>query len=118
MSALEEKLHTQIRAMFQEEKLPMPVREYCFAKPRRFRFDFAWPDHAIACEVEGGVWNRGRHGRGSGIVTDIEKNNIAILKGWRVFRFHVGMIDSGEAIKTLCDFFSEDDFGRQIPARF
>lgn len=32
-------------------------REYTFAKPRRWRFDFAWIDDMVAAEVEGGIWS-------------------------------------------------------------
>ena len=63
-----------------------PMREYCFAKPRRWRFDYAWPDYKIALEVEGGAWTHGRHTRGSGFVNDMEKYNTAILAGWIVLR--------------------------------
>lgn len=101
MSALEDTLLLHIKA----SGLPIPEREYHFARPRRFRFDFAWPDLSLAVEVEGGIWNRGRHGRGSGIAGDIEKGNLAVMKGWRVLRFHSGQITSGEAIKTLCEVF-------------
>lgn len=39
-----------------------------------------------ALEVEGGIWTRGAHGRGSGIVRDIEKYNEAVALGWKVLR--------------------------------
>lgn len=35
--------------------LSSPVSEYKFHESRRWRFDYAWPDHKIALEVEGGV---------------------------------------------------------------
>jgi hypothetical protein len=37
-------------------------------------------------EIEGGIWISGRHNRGVGFITDIEKYNDAALTGWRVFR--------------------------------
>jgi hypothetical protein len=48
MSELEETLAGQLRIL----KVPAPVREHSFAKEhkRRFRFDFAWPDHMLAAE--------------------------------------------------------------------
>ena len=36
-----------------------PTREYRFAPPRRWRFDFAWVDRKIAFEIEGGTWVSG-----------------------------------------------------------
>jgi hypothetical protein len=74
-------------AFFKEHGVPPPHREFAFAAPeRKFRFDFAWPVLKVALEVEGGVWSRGAHGRGSGIVRDIEKYNLAVSMGWRVLR--------------------------------
>lgn len=37
------------------------VKEYLFHPTRKWRFDYAIPDHKIALEVEGGVWTGGRH---------------------------------------------------------
>ena len=62
-------------------------REYRFNPLRRWRFDFAIPMHAIAIEVEGGVWTQGRHTRGSGYIKDCEKYNSAVMLGWRVLRY-------------------------------
>jgi len=71
---------------FKECRLPRPATEYRFHTTRKWLFDFAWPEQKVALEVEGGVWTRGAHGRGSGIVRDIEKYNAAALLGWRVLR--------------------------------
>lgn len=62
------------------------VKEYKFHPTRRWRFDYAIPEHKIALEVEGGVWSQGRHTRPQGFLGDIEKYNTAGLMGWRVFR--------------------------------
>ncbi len=62
------------------------VKEYKFHPERRWRFDYAIPEHKIALEVEGGVWTAGRHTRPQGFLGDIEKYNTATLMGWRVFR--------------------------------
>ena len=60
--------------------------EYRWHQTRKFRADFAWPDHKIILEVEGGLWVSGKHGRGSGIVKDIEKQNEAAAMGWLYLR--------------------------------
>lgn len=62
------------------------VKEFKFHPSRRWRFDYAIPEHKIAVEVEGGVWTNGRHTRPQGFLGDIEKYNTATLMGWRVFR--------------------------------
>lgn len=74
-----------------------PVREYYFAKPRRFRFDMAWPDKKVAVELEGGVYTGGRHTRGSGYENDCLKYNLAVLKGWRVLRFTRNLLRTAPA---------------------
>lgn len=62
------------------------VKEYIFHPTRKWRFDYAVPEHKIALEVEGGVWTGGRHTSPKGFLGDIEKYNTATLMGWRVFR--------------------------------
>jgi len=65
--------------------LQSPVAEYQFAPPRRWRFDYAWPDCRVAVEFDGGQWvtHGGRHNRDS----DRDKLNHAAALGWRVLRF-------------------------------
>ena len=55
------------------------VKEYKFHPTRRWRFDYAIPEHKIALEVEGGVWTGGRHTSPKGFLNDIEKYNTATL---------------------------------------
>ena len=62
--------------------VPPPEREYIFAAPRRWRFDFAWPARRVAVEAEGGVWSGGRHVR---------------PEGWRVLRCTRKMLDADPA---------------------
>lgn len=63
------------------------VREHRFAPPRRWRFDFAWPEYKVAVEIDGGQWKTGggRHNRDS----DREKMNAAAALWWCVLRFSV-----------------------------
>lgn len=87
-------------------KLPEPVREYRFAKPRQWRFDFAWPEHEprpFAIEIEGGRWVQGRHNRGSGFGDDCEKYNAATDLGWDVYRFTEDRINL--AINKVAEIF-------------
>lgn len=66
--------------------LPVPVAEYAFAKPRRWRFDLCWPEYRVALEIEGGAYTRGRHVRARGFLADCEKYSEAAVRGWLVIR--------------------------------
>lgn len=81
--------------------LPEPTSEYVFAKPRRWRFDFAWIQHRVALEVEGGAWSKGAHGRGVHFLSDIDKYNTATLLGWRLLRCVPGRLRTEDTIIML-----------------
>ncbi|WP_050489229.1 hypothetical protein [Bordetella bronchiseptica] len=96
-SPLEERFARDLRAV----RVAVPEREYRFAAPRHWRFDFAWPHARVAVEIEGGVWTGGRHTRGAGFVADTEKYNAAAIAGWRVLRFTEKAVRDGTAIATI-----------------
>lgn len=96
-SPLEAEMALQIRAA----GLPVPVREHRFHPSRRWRFDFAWPEHMVSLEIDGATWTGGRHTRGSGYHADCEKLNEAAALGWRVFRATSSMVKSGYALRLL-----------------
>lgn len=75
--------------------------EYAFAKPRRYRFDFANLEDKIAIEVEGGTFSGGAHVRGLHFRSDCRKYNLACAKGWRVLRYDREMLESGELLDDL-----------------
>lgn len=79
--------------------LPVPVTEHRFHPVRKHRFDLAWPAYRLALEIQGGVWVGGKHGRGSGILRDYEKLNLAASRGWRVLQFTPDQ--AGEAVAFL-----------------
>lgn len=103
-SDLEALLLLHIRAA----RLPEPQREYRFAKPRRWRFDFAWPVALVALEAEGGntpyrdrrtgELRRGRHVTITGFEGDAEKYNEAAARGWLVIRATAKQIEDGRAL--------------------
>lgn len=69
--------------------IPEPVTEYAFMPPhapRRWRFDFAWPEQKVAVEIEGLLFKGGRHQRIKGFLADAEKYEAALLQGWTVYR--------------------------------
>ena len=97
LSIGEETLAMQMRMVL----LPAPDREFRFAPPRKWRFDFAWPTCKLAVEVEGGVGNGGRHTRLAGFEEDCEKYNAAALDGWTVLRFTTRQVMKGQALAVI-----------------
>jgi very-short-patch-repair endonuclease len=96
-SRLEELLAIELRA----NGVPEPVREHRFHDSRRWRFDFAWPEHRLAVEVEGGTYVGGRHTRPAGFAADCAKYNTAAALGWRVLRYTGGRVRSGVAAREI-----------------
>ena len=76
-------------------------REYRFAFPRQWRFDFAFPELKIAVEIDGGTWVRGRHSRGAGVRADCEKTSMAALMGWRILRVDTDHVNDGIALRWV-----------------
>lgn len=83
--------------------LPEPVREMQFHLFRKWRFDYAWPNHSpkVAVEIDGGIYTQGRHTRGSGFEKDMEKLNSAAVMGWAVYRFTPDQVRNGTALNEL-----------------
>lgn len=99
--------------------MPVPVRELRFgadaaggagkglrarlaaAGLRDWRFDLAWPELRIACEVDGGGWTNGAHSRGKHIESDCEKFCAAVSLGWRVMRVTPDMVKDGRALRWV-----------------
>jgi very-short-patch-repair endonuclease len=97
MSDLEETLAWQFKAT----GILDPIRELRFALPRRWRFDFAWPDRKVAVEVEGGSWVNGAHNRGAHFESDCTKYDEAALAGWLVLRVTGAMVADGRALALV-----------------
>jgi len=59
---------------------------------RKFLFDYACVRKKIAIEIDGGIWGY-RHGKvmghssGGGRLRDYEKDALAQIHGWKIFRF-------------------------------
>ena len=88
-------------AQVEQAGLPAPVAEHRFHPTRLWRFDFAWPEHRVAVEIEGGIWTQGGHTRGRGFRADMEKYNEAALHGWTVLRYTPKQIKNGAALEHL-----------------
>lgn len=115
-------------------------REYRFHPTRRWRFDFAFVEHKIAVEVEGGSFGRvvrchicgqvvlrrlksgkmmtvregGRHNTGAGFRADLEKYNEASLLGWSVLRFTPEQVRSGYAMDTINAMLNHKEITRKV----
>ena len=63
------------------------IPEYRFDDKRKFRFDWAIPDHMIAVEYEGIFSEKSGHTTLSGYTKDVIKYNLAAKKGWKVLRY-------------------------------
>ena len=75
---------------------PELTREHKFHPMRRWRFDFAHQESKTAIEIEGGLWQNGRHNRAQGYIADCEKYNMAVLHGWSIFRLPAEMLNYSE----------------------
>lgn len=74
------------------------LTEYIFDPVRDWRMDFAIPQIKVMIELDGGTWSRGKsgHNSGTGIRRDHEKQNAAVMAGWRPFRFTSDMLSKKE----------------------
>jgi hypothetical protein len=98
-SELEEEFAFHLKAA----SVKQATREYVFATPRKWRFDFAWPAEMVAVEIEGGIYSQGRHVRPQGFIKDCEKLNAASFpdkhgRSWCVFRFCAEHVHRGDAL--------------------
>lgn len=77
-----------------------PVLEHKFLEGRRFRFDLAVVKERIGFECDGGMWSGG-HMRGKALESQYEKDRLAQVAGWKIFRFTNRQILNGEALEWL-----------------
>jgi len=72
---------TRLRLLLHRSGLPVPVAQHRALDGDRFlaRVDFAWPEHRLALEYEGG-W----HGAPEQVVPDRERLNRLFSAGWRI----------------------------------
>ncbi len=97
MSALEDQFHALWMARFPKVILEREFSDitkweddfqerYSRSKrSKRYRLDFAHPVSRTGIEIQGGVYNRGRHVTGSGYERDCRKYNLAFASGWTIF---------------------------------
>ena len=93
--------------------LAEPVDEFQFAPPRKYRFDWCWPERHIALEIEGGLFGVGPpckvcgrrgpagHISTTGLLRDVGKYNLAAIHGWRIIRCTPSEVKDGSVFATL-----------------
>ena len=102
------KSHHRADKIVQGEKIaahcnacPVELHRQEYDKGRGWAVDFAWPDHWLVVECEGGVFDGRAHGSVTGILRDIEKYNALTIAGWRVYRCTRREITSGQALTDI-----------------
>jgi len=84
---MKSRLEWQLDMRLKAAGFPQPEKQFRFHPTRRWTADFAYPQHKILIECEGGCWVSGRHNRGAGFTKDCEKYNQATVLGWKVLRY-------------------------------
>lgn len=68
------------------------VRKKAKPRSRPWRADFCWPAQRIVLEVQGGAFSGGRHTRGVGFSTDMQKSLLLQSSGWLFLALTADMI--------------------------
>ena len=80
-----------------------PETEFLFHWNRKWRFDFAWPRQKVAVEIDGFGWG---HQAQQLISKSHEKQNAAVVMGWRVLRYTSRCLGSkqkaADAVEQVC----------------
>lgn len=76
---------TKFEILWRAMSGPKLTPEYRFHPTRKWRVDW-WHESGVAIEIEGSVWTKGRHTRGSGFMADMQKYNALAERGILLFR--------------------------------
>ncbi len=88
-------------AMCRAHDIEAPIPEYQFAYPeRKWAVDYLFAG-LVALEIEGGVWQQGRHTRGQGFLDDIEKYNELAIRGFMLIRCTPEDIQTGAVFPLI-----------------
>ena len=98
-------LAMRFEALWQRWNGPQLEREYKFSTARRWRLDYFCEGNGarIGIEIHGGVWTQGRHVRGKGFLSDLEKLNAAQMQGITVLQLGTDQVDDAH-VGELADF--------------
>lgn len=75
-------------------------------RSKRYRLDFAHPQSRTGIEIQGGVYNRGRHVTGSGYERDCKKYNLAYTSGWTIFLLTATMAKDATWLEMIAQHVS------------
>ena len=76
-----------LKSFHQQGLIPEYVTEHRFDNVGQFRFDWAIPELMLAIEYEGLFSDKSGHTTIKGYSKDINKYNLATLKGWKILRY-------------------------------
>lgn len=109
MTRLELPLEDEMARQLNDAGLTRYDRQFRFLPPRRFKADFAFQQHKLIVEVDGGQWkfNTG-HNNGQGKERDCIRDAEAAIAGWTTLRFTTNLVRSGEAVKYIRRFIEHD----------
>lgn len=82
-------------------------RQYPFLSGRKFRADFAFPEQMLLIEVDGGLYIQGGHSRGAARESDLERDALAMLAGWRTLRVSPRHVKDGRAIAWIAELLEK-----------
>ncbi len=102
----ESPLERQFATLWQMLGGPELEREYRFEPLRRWRADFAHLASRTLIEIEGGLYQQGRHNRAHGYQADCEKYNWATMTGWRVIRL-TSMMLTPDYVESIIQWVQE-----------
>ena len=73
-----------------------------------WRLDFAWPDHKLGIEIQGGTWSKkSAHSSGVGIQRDCTKSQQCAGMGWQVVPVTGDDVRKGRAIAFILKMFDQ-----------
>lgn len=82
-----EYIDSMLRVLKLQGKINDYVKEHKFLNNRKFRMDWAIPEYKICIEYEGIFSTKSGHRTITGVLSDIEKYNLATMDGWKVLRY-------------------------------
>lgn len=94
-------INTALQQQFEAAGLPA-VPEFRFAPPRKWAFDFAFPDLLLAIEIEGID-----HRKKNRYARDLTKYNTAARRGWCLLRFTARQVHQRKAIQEIQQVYHE-----------
>lgn len=99
-------LEEQFASFAVRHGFPPYETEYKFLPDRKFRADFAWPDHKLLVEVDGGKHINGHHHTAEGIKRDQERDRLAREAGFHVVRTDRDGLEGDQLYSLVSAFLS------------